>query len=135
MKRQHNPPMRLSTSALSILSCLGVILSTAVAVYSLAGYLALSNSAKAIEILAPGEDMIAPKIETLLAEHENKSLILGELKARYEQNASLHATLTKMAAESKGRAMNETILWAGAGAFFFVLLVFAENLRRREKAR
>lgn len=132
MKRQHNPPMRLSTSALSILSCLGVILSTAVAVYSLAGYLALSNSAKAI--VAPSEDMIAPKIETLLAEHENKSLILGELKARHEQNASLHATLTKMAAESKGRAMNETILWTGAGTFFFGLLVFAENLRRREKA-
>lgn len=124
--------MRFSIKSLSIVGCLGVILSAGAAVYTTTRYLALSHDAKAIEVLAPSEDMMAPKIEAMLTEHEAKGLILGELSARHEQNASLHAALTKMAAEAKGRAMNETILWLGAGLIFFVLLVRSENSRRRE---
>jgi hypothetical protein len=125
--------MRFSISALSIASCLGVILSAGAAAYTSTHYLALSYSANTLEFLTSSEDVMAPKIEALLAKHENKSLILGELKARYEQNATLRATLAKMVAESKRRAIIEATLWICAGVIFFVFLVRAEKSRRHDK--
>lgn len=124
--------MRLSISKLSIVSCLGVILSASAAVYTFTHYLELFQSARTIEVLKPSEDVMAAKIEALLAKYENKILILGELKARQEQNALLHTALTKMIDESRGHAMNETLLWICAGVFFLILLIHAENCRARK---
>ncbi len=118
--------MRISISALKIISLLGIILSSGAAIYASTYYLALSHSVVALEALTPREDVMLSKVDTMLAEHKAKDLIIDILRSRYEQNSSLHAAFTKVVAESRKHAMNEAILWVGAGAFFFMLLFWAK---------
>ena len=130
--RIANAEPRLSPLA-AIASCLGVILSVSAAVYTTTQYFALVHNAKLVEVLAPSEDVIAPKIEAMLTGHENKKLILSELKARQEHNSSLHAAMTRLVADSKIRTLNGTLLLIGVSVIFAVLLIRIEASRRSEK--
>jgi hypothetical protein len=105
-----------------LVSWIGFMLSIGGAVHASNRYLALSQSAKEVELMYPDDDVMARKIEALLGEDKNKSLILGTLHNRHELNVSMHATLREMTAEAKRRAMNELFLWMGYAVISYVFM-------------
>jgi hypothetical protein len=125
--------MRSFARALTVISALGLILSTGAAVNAFARYLTLSHRTSTLEALAPNQDDLAPKISSLLAEHPNKEMVVGELRTRHELSATLHSTLATIIADSKDNAKADTALWIGAAVLFFLVLLRSEELRRGEK--
>lgn len=123
--------MRMSIRVLSIISCLGAILSVGAAVYSGMHYISLSHSGRALEALVPGEDTIVHKIKEHLSGYKEKDLILRELNARHEHNAALYAALAKMVDASKIRAIVEILLWISTASIFFWILIRSEKSRPR----
>ena len=117
---------------LSIIACLGVILSIGGATYSSMQYIALTNSAEVISALSLSQDIVGEKIEAVLANHNSKNLILNELKSRYEHSASLHSTLTNIISDSAKQAIHEVLLWVCASVFFVIMLVRIYVLRRAD---
>lgn len=117
---------------LSIITCLGVILGIGGATYSSMQYISLSNSAAVITSLSPSRDIMGEKIESVLADHNSKNLILNELKSRYEHSASLHSALVNSISTSKTQAVIEILMWISASIFFVIMLVRIEVLRRQK---
>jgi hypothetical protein len=121
--------MRLSS--VSIVSCLGVILSASAMVFTGATYIASSSSSAAIAALAADPDVMTRKIDALVENHEAKGLIISELKTLRQQNNSPRSLLGTMTNESRRRVRIEIVLWSVGCVFFFVLLVRNEQARRQ----
>jgi hypothetical protein len=117
---------------LRIISFVGAILSICATLYTSTQYLVLTQNAKVIEALAPGDDVMSSKIATILQEQTNRELILKELNSRWEHSALLHSVMTKMNTDATKRALNEVFLWVGSCAIFTALLIGFELLRRNK---
>ena len=114
---------------LVIVSSLGMVLSGGATTYTTSQYFALSQVAEGIAVLAPGRDIVTPKLDALLADHKDKNVVLDELKSRREYSAVLQAALSKEVASSKTHALYEMSLWIGAFIFFAVLRIKLKTLR------
>lgn len=125
--------MRSFARTLTVISALGFILSTGAAVNAFARYLTLYHRTSTLDTLAPDRDSLAPRLSSLLAEHPNKEIVVGELRTRHELNTTLHSTLVTIIADSKDNAKADTVLWIGEAVLFFLVLLRSEQLRRGEK--
>lgn len=120
---------------LTIIGVLGAILSITATVYTAERYLALSQEAKIIEALAPGDDVISPKVAALLHDQEISASIQNELNTRWKHGALLHSALTNTNSNAIKYQLNQLLLWIASCAIFGALLVALEFRRRKEVSK
>lgn len=110
---------------------LGLALSVGGVIYSTGNYLYLSRNAKQIEDIAPGRDVVVEKLQVVLAEHKDRSLIIGELQARHNQNTIIYDVLSKIVTGSQTHALRMSVLWILSGAVFALLMIVIHRIRRQ----
>jgi hypothetical protein len=117
--------------ALSIASCVGMLLSFASSVYSARQYFSSSLSQKTLQILLEEQDVIAPKVEALLSSDPKKEIVLRVLKASQRESLSAKTKLSEVIVASRRSSGLETIMWIIVSGIFGGILVRLEKLRHR----